>query len=146
VAASDGKRFRLAFLTVLLLLLTAAGWYLRGLMRLGYIDSAIASVRTLVDEEKRFAGMHPDRGYACAISELDGRRLPERLGNTGYRNGYIFDLTCPATDPLAVRRSFQVTARPVQSGLPAYCSDQSGVLRTAEGGSTEECLKRGSPL
>jgi len=142
----ERRRFRLALMAVSLLVLAAVGWYLRGSMRLGYIDSAIGSVRALVNEEERFSETHPNRGYACSISELDANRLPQRLGKTGYRNGYTFELTCPNAGTGSTGRNFQVIARPVGSGMPTFCSDQSGIVKYVQEAPASACLTTGSHL
>jgi hypothetical protein len=69
---------RLKLLVVLgSLTLIVAGWiFLSRLMRLGYVDSAIGSMRTLVAAETKYAQAHPEVGYTCSMSALpsDGNR------------------------------------------------------------------------
>ena len=41
-----------------------------GLMMLGYVDSAIARMRSVSTAEAQFARTYPDRGYTCSFSQL----------------------------------------------------------------------------
>jgi hypothetical protein len=77
------------------LALVASCWiFLNRAMRLGYIDSAIGSLRTLVDAEKKYAEAHPDAGDTCSMSVLpsDEFKIVEQLRN-GTRNGYAFQIS-----------------------------------------------------
>ena len=121
-------------------------YYLRPLMRLGYVDSAIGTLRMVYTAEKQFALARPERGYACAFADFDANELPPGIATSGKRNGYVFDLSCPGGAGYAARRGFQITARPLDKNMPAYCSDQSGIVRYDEGGSTTQCLLRGTGL
>ena len=115
-------------------------------MRLAYVDSAIGMMRTVVTAEKRFAEMHPNRGYACAFSDLASTEPSLELSGRSQRNGYAFELICPSRNGGDANEHFQVTARPLEKDLPAYCSDQSGIVRYDEGGSPAGCLLNGSTL
>ncbi len=121
-------------------------YYLWPLLKLGYVDSAIITLRTVVAAEKEFAMAHPDRGYACALPDLDTDEMLRGLARSQQRNGYEFELNCPAKKANGVELGFRITARPLHGKMPAYCSDQSGVLKYDEGGSPERCLQSGVPL
>jgi hypothetical protein len=74
------------------LALAVSCWtFLSRAKRLGYIDSAIVSVRTLADAEKKYAEAHPEFGYTCSMSALpsDEFKIVDQLRN-GTRNGYAF--------------------------------------------------------
>jgi len=66
-----------------LALIVACWIFLSRGMRLGYVDSAIGSMRTLVDAEKKYAEAHPEFGYTCSISALpsDESKIVEQLRN-----------------------------------------------------------------
>ena len=82
-----------------------------------------------------FAKAHPDRGYTCTISQLPQNELVARLANEGIDNGYAFEIVgCQASDPEKPNSMYHVTARPLLSGLPAFCSDSSGVVRSDDAG------------
>lgn len=70
----SNKKPRNIILLAVALVVAVVGWaciaHFRGLLRLGYVDSAIGTVRTLVAEESHFAEAHPDIGYACKMSDL----------------------------------------------------------------------------
>jgi len=116
-------------------------------MMLGYVDSAIGRVRAVVAAETEFAKTHPDIGYTCTISQLPQTELVARLATGGIDNGYKFGIAgCQALGPQKPNSMYPVTARPLHSGSPAFCSDPSGVLRSDDSGSVERCLATGVPV
>jgi hypothetical protein len=122
--------------------------YLSRAMRLGYIDSAIGSVRTLVVAETKYAEAHPEVGYTCSMSALpsDEFKTVEQLRN-GTRNGYAFEIIgCHAANGARSSAKYQLMARPLLKGMPAYCSDQSGIVKYEESGSVQKCLESGVPF
>ena len=110
------------------------------------VDSAIGTLRTLVTAEQIFPKKHPARGYSCALSDLDSDAMLRAIAKSSNRNGYAFDLFCPAKDRDGIQKAYKVTARPLHTDMPAYCSDQTGVLRYDEKGSTSDCLQNGIPF
>jgi hypothetical protein len=63
-----------ALLGIALLAFGALGWIsftrVRSLMMLGYVDSAIGRLRTVVGAESEFAKNNPNVGYPCKLSQL----------------------------------------------------------------------------
>jgi hypothetical protein len=59
----------------------------------------------------------------------------------GTRNGYRFELS-----GCAGASSYRVSATPIQkgSGLRSYCSDESGVIRSAA--ESDDCWTSGKPV
>jgi len=115
--------------------------------------SAINSVRLINAAEITYASRYPDRGFACALAELAGRgadadpaaRLLDPDLAAGVKNGYRFLIArcdgVPAT-------SYLVTALPVapnQTGVRAFCSDQTGIIRYTPEGSAG-CTPGSLPL
>jgi hypothetical protein len=122
--------------------------YFRGLMMLGYVDSAIVRVRTISEAETQFARAHPNFGYNCALSELPRNEGIARVLVQGHiDNGYAFEIVgCEKTELTKPNSTYHVTARPLHSGQPSFCADPSGVLKSDESGSVERCIARGVPL
>jgi hypothetical protein len=118
--------------------------WLRPAMRLADVDSAIVTLRILAGAEKRFAESHPQEGYACRFSRLDLSELPKEFGESSRRSGYAFEISCPGAEDH--HTDFQVTARPLEKDMAAYCVDQSGILKYDEGGSVSRCLAAGTGL
>lgn len=58
----------LASLALIVVLIVACSIYVNRAMRLGYVDSAIDSMRTLVAAEEKYAAAHPETGYTCSMS------------------------------------------------------------------------------
>ena len=120
---------------------------LRGLMMLGYVDSAIGRVRAITTAEAQFTKTHPEVGYTCILSQLPHDEQIARLVKDGKDNGYIFGIIgCQLTESKKPNSMYHVLARPLHSGLPAFCSDESGIIRSAKGGSIEKCLTSGVPI
>jgi hypothetical protein len=144
------KRGRLALILAAPVLCIVA-WFgcraVRGWMALGYVDSAIVRVRAVGAAEAQFAKVHPETGYTCTISQLPQDELIARLANGGIDNGYTFRVIgCQTSDPQKPNSVYQITAHPLHSWLPAFCSDASGVLRSDDSGSVEKCLATGVPV
>ena len=109
-------------------------------------SSAVESVRTITTAEASYASEHPAVGYTCAFSDLH-----QYIGSDLSRpkNGYQFELTgCTVGDNGATAK-YQVVAYPVtvnQTGIRAFCSDDSAVIRVDAGGSPQNCLQGGERL
>jgi type IV pilus assembly protein PilA len=106
--------------------------------------SAVNAVRTLNVAETIYAQAHRD--YTCSLSDL--RNVIGESLASGQKHGYVFELSgcAPAGGPSG---KYQVAAYPMrenQSGVRAFCSDESGVIRTDGAGSAQGCLASGSPL
>ncbi len=144
----DQKKKLLVVLFVLVSsVLLVAGWiFLNRAMRLAYVDAAIGSLRTLVDSEAKFAQIHPDIGYACSLSALPNDDLTAAVIKNGRRNEYAFEIRCPVEEVKRPSTKYQLTARPLLTGMLAFCSDQTGVVKYHESGSIEKCLESGVPL
>ncbi len=119
-----------------------------GLMMLGYVDSAIGRMRVLNAAETQFAKEHPALGYTCKLSELPSTAEIRRLLAKGsIDNGYAFEITgCHAPEAQMPNSGYYITARPLHSGQPAFCSDQSGIVKADYSGSVERCRSNGVPL
>jgi type IV pilus assembly protein PilA len=112
-------------------------------------SAAVASVRTMIVAEATYSQSHPQAGYTCALSDLD--QLIDRELASGRKYGYVFELTgCSAgADSVGTNVKYQVLAYPLtvnQTGMRAFCSDESAVIKTDSRGSAQRCLENGSPL
>jgi hypothetical protein len=123
------------------------GWfvvsYFVRLRALGYVDSAIGTMRTLVADENKFAEAHPSWGYTCELADI----TTDQTIASGRKNEYVFEISgCRAKAGSGPNASYQMTARPLRPEMPAFCSDQSGVLKADYDGSAVNCVKSGQPL
>jgi len=113
-------------------------------------SSAVVSVRTLNAAESAYLAAHPAQGYTCSLSDLaDAASIKSPLA-TGQKNGYAFELTgcAPAADG-GPNVKYQVVAYPVrlhQTGVRAFCSDESAKIKVDPGGSAQTCLEGGTAL
>jgi len=115
---------------------------------LGFVDSAIGRVRVISAAETLFAKAHPELGYTCTLSQLPrSEEITRLLAQNRIDNGYAFEIIgCQAAVPEKPNATYYLTARPLHTGQPAFCSDQSGVLMSDEGGSVEKCIARRKPF
>jgi type IV pilus assembly protein PilA len=73
--------------------------------------------------------------------------IDERLAS-GEKNGYQFELRNWVNSE-ADEHKYQVVAYPKvrnQTGVRAFCSDESGVIKVDPSGSAADCLNSGAPL
>lgn len=115
---------------------------------LGYVDSAIGTLRALGAAETKFADAHPDVGFTCTLSQLEMDPLVAQLVKSRERNGYEFEIGgCRVEeDGKGPNPIYHVTARPLHKEQPAFCADESRVLKQDEGGSIAKCVEMGLPL
>jgi type II secretory pathway pseudopilin PulG len=113
-------------------------------------SSAVAQVRTLVVAETTYANAHSDAGFTCSLSNLAEDKLISSVLAGGAKSGYTFELlNCSPAGTGAANMKFQVVAHPVapnQTGIRAFCSDESAVIKVDSGGSAQGCLENGTTL
>ena len=109
---------------------------------------AVAALGTLNAAEISYNHDHPDAGYTCTLADLS-TQIDSKLAS-GQKNGYNFELTGCATGTEGTANvKYQVVAYPAvrnQTGLRAFCSDESALVKVDNGGSAQKCLESGSPL
>jgi len=113
-------------------------------------SSAVASVRTIGTAEIVYGNQHPAEGYTCSLSAIADAGLISHELAQGLRTGYRFELSgcAPGPDGTAIT-VYKVVAYPVtvnQTGVRAFCSDESAVIKVDAGGSAERCLESGEAL
>jgi hypothetical protein len=102
IEGSTAKRFSLV---VLIVAVSVLGYFairtLRGLMMLGFVDSAIGRLRVISAAEGQFSKAHPERGYTCTLSELPrSEEITRLLVKDRIDNGYVFEIAgCQAIGP-----------------------------------------------
>lgn len=109
--------------------------------------SVIATVRTLNTAEIAYRQAHREEGYTCSLQDLSSAWGINADVVRGRKNGYVFQLQgCQDEVPVV---KYQVVAYPsvsARKGSPAYCSDQTSIIRMARNGSAEDCLTSGVEL
>lgn len=108
-------------------------------------SSAVASMRTIVTAQISYWGEHTGTGNACSLSALgDAHKIDSALA-TGMKNGYRFEVTgCETEIQGGANTRYKVLAYPVtanQTGIRAFCSDESAIIKQSRGGSSQNCLK-----
>jgi len=113
-------------------------------------SSAVASVRTINAAQVTYSTMHPESGYTCSLSYLENDKLISHLLAAGQKSGYAFQLSgCAVAVEHGPNVKYQVVACPVtrnQTGVRAFCSDESAVVKVGSDGSAQACLESGSLL
>jgi len=124
-------------------------------MHAGNEASASSALRTLVTAEATYAATYSSRGYTCSLSDLGGMggaeydehhaKLIEPRLASGRKNGYVFAVTGCSGVPVS---RFSITATPADAGLGlrAFCSDETGAIRSSSDGNPASCLSAGQPV
>ena len=110
-------------------------------------SSAAASVRTLNTAEVSYSASHANMGYTCSLSDLSD--LIDRNLASGRKNGYAFELSGCVPGETGAIAKYQVVAYPITqntTGMRAFCSDESDIIKVWPKGSAQHCLENGSPL
>jgi hypothetical protein len=121
---------------------------------LGADESVLAAMRTILSAEVTYAVTYPSVGYTCTLSDLDGfgggapnehqaMLIASGLAS-GKKYGYVFALSGCTGTPAT---SFHLVAAPGGNsfGRRAFCSDQSGAIRSSADGAAGTCLTSGIP-
>jgi hypothetical protein len=100
-----------------------------------------------------YGATFPELGFACRVGDLggEGEPTPGSAGlidaglSSGRLDGYIFSIEVCSGSPVD---AFSISAVPEdpQSGLRAFCSDESGIIRFSDDGSGNTCLSSGDPV
>jgi hypothetical protein len=110
--------------------------------------SVVSSMRTLNTAEIAYGQAHRKVGYTCSLTDLARVWGISKDLAGGKKSGYQFELrNCvPAKPggPIAKYQLLAYSADPAQAGAPAYCTDESDVIRVVRNGSPQDCFKRGT--
>jgi hypothetical protein len=123
--------------------------------RFGGDAGTLSSMRKILAAEITYAATYPAVGNTCTLSDLDGFGASETNEHqamlissglaSGRHQGYSFALSGCAGSPAT---SFRLTATPIGEsyGRRAFCSDQSGAIRSSADGTAASCLSSGTPV
>jgi hypothetical protein len=116
---------------------------------------AIGSLRTITTLQSRYAAENPSKGFACELAQLgdvthrNGESDHEALLVSQSYAGYKFSLTGCEVDSDGIVIRYKATATPRlrgETGVRAFCEDQTGEFWYATNGSAEKCLAERQPL
>lgn len=112
--------------------------------------TAAATVRLLVTAEVTLQVDRPQQGYSCELPVVVGYAdLDPEVAN-GTRHGYVFEIRdCASETSGGPVTRFHIVAHPVkenQSGIRAFCADESGVIKVDPSGSAQACIANGAML
>jgi hypothetical protein len=117
--------------------------------------TAVGELRRLIVLQNRFSAAHREEGFTCQLPLLKsttpstGDYDPERFLLADTYLGYRIKLDGCDPDAKGLVSHYRATAVPVEpgnSGVRAFCTDQSGVLWYDSGGSADNCLARRQPI
>jgi len=115
-------------------------------------SGAVGALKTLVTAEAIYSISY-DR-YTCSLAQLGGvekggepsaqrAQLIDASLESGKKAGYLFRLS--GCDPAG--KKFRAAATPEKpGGGPAYCTDESGVIRKSGDGKATTCFASGQPM
>ncbi len=113
-------------------------------------SSAVASVRLITTAQITHQVAHPETGYACSLSEISPDEISDTALLIGQKNGYRFEIrNCAPENPGGPNSKYRVVAYPFsvnQTGVKAFCADESAVIKVDSAGSAQKCLEEGSTL
>ena len=112
--------------------------------------TVVSSMRRVSMAEIAYQQAHRATGYTCSLQDLSGVWGISGDLATGRKNGYIFELkNCTAPKPGGPISKYQLlaySAVPGKTGAPAYCTDESDVIRVLRNGSPHNCFEIGAQL
>ena len=119
-------------------------------------SAAVGNLRTLNTAEVTYRATYPDRGFTCKLAELGGVNPGPQPNSdhamliddplaTGQKGGYVFSIGGCDARPASRYQATAVPQNP-ESGMRAFCSDQSALIRYAADGKPATCLSAGVPL
>ena len=112
-------------------------------------SAAVSSIRTVNTAERAYNSDHPQQGYTCDLAALM-REYGNDPSLASGKHGYVFVLDhCAADSAGEPNTKYRVTASPEarnQTGVRAFCSDESGLIRSSPSGSPQACLENGEVL
>lgn len=119
----------------------------------GNSSAAVGAMRTILTAEMTYSRTYTGQGFTCSLSDLDGfgggepnerqAMLIESRLASGKKYGYVFSVSgCTA----APSTRFRLGATPAAGVGPAFCADESGLIRTSDDGSIANCWAAGKPL
>jgi type IV pilus assembly protein PilA len=109
--------------------------------------AAVHAVRTMNMVELSYQSMHKDIGFTCSLDNLRDDGLLEPQLAAGTRYGYIFVLQGCAEGSGGANSRYQILAYPAnqnQSGVRAFCSDESNEIKFDATGSASNCIENGA--
>ncbi len=101
---------------------------------LGYVDSAIGSLRILNNGLHEYATAHPLKGFPETLQDLYTSVLIDETLAWGAKNHYKFSYLPEILPVNGSIDRYQIHAQPMDGGNGLYFfTDQSGVIRYKEG-------------
>jgi len=102
--------------------------------RLGYIDSAIGSLRILNNSARTYATAHPQRGFPNTLEDIHTDRLIDEILASGVKNHHRYTYLPRISVEAGSVSGYQIHADPMDCiKCWHFYTDETGVIRAREG-------------
>lgn len=123
-------------------------------------SSAVGSLRTINTAQISYASTFLKVGSALTLTALGGAKCspPDETSAclidaqlaSGQKSGYRFELRNRIHSQIGMEGDkYQIVAYPMvrnQTGVRAFCSDETAIIKFDDNGSPDDCLANGTPL
>jgi hypothetical protein len=113
-------------------------------------SGAVASLRIITTAQVTHQVAHPELGYACSLSAISDTEISDTILLTGQKSGYRFEIrNCAPDQEGGPNTKYQLVAYPItvdQTGMRAFCTDESAMIKQDATGSPKKCLAGGALL
>jgi hypothetical protein len=117
---------------------------------------AVSKLLTVIELQSKYAAAHADKGFACELPLLkpveqrdDADYDPLGFLTTETWSGYRFALDGCHVDKRGIVARYQASAVPIErgtTGVRAFCTDETGIMRYDDSGVKVKCLASGRLL
>ena len=119
-------------------------------------SGAVGAMRSIKTAQKWYAKTYPQEGFACKLDTLGSGKtsdvpsaehaglLDSSLSAGTVRNGYLFAVSCSGSDKPS--QHYRSTATPTEKSMTAFCSDETGVIRSIAGKDVASCFEKGQDI
>jgi hypothetical protein len=130
---------KLGVTVVIVVAIAGVGHYLYGMRELGYLDSAIGSMRELTSAAQGWADAHQRQGYPKSIEEMYAAGLIDETLRLGLKNRYRYTYVPKAPEADGRVTDYEIHGDPIDSTPTRwhFYADRTGVLRYSEGPATK---------
>ena len=106
--------------------------------------SAVASLRTIAVAAVTYESTYPDKGFPATLDEMADSGAIDSVLAHGSKAGYRFQYSLVRTGEQPGYFILATPITPGTTGVRSFCSDESGVIRTAE--RNEQCTPESPAL
>ena len=115
-------------------------FFLFNARELGYLDSAIGSLRELNNSAQAYAAAHPKIGFPRSIDEMYAARLINDTLRLGLKNRYRYTYLPRISSRNGLVEGYEIHGDPIDSWPKRwhFYTDETGVIRCTSGATANE--------